>query len=349
MFQTLIWGIGWLIILLVSSKTGELDTNFWKRAIILVFGTSIIVFVNLKWLLPYLYLQKKKASYYLFVAVMLTIVVWGQHSDIFPWNYKFKSDTGKIERNASAEHREEIRRQNNDYNFYWLFRNLPPLIISLLGSSFISFSAYIREKEKAVINLEKVNLETELKFLKSQINPHFLFNTLHNIYALTVLQPENASEKLLKLSNILRYMLYDSNVDQVSLNREIEYLRDYLDLVLLKDSRDMDINFESNVRAEEIEVAPLIFIPLVENAFKHSQFEDLEKGYIHISLSTWRKSIIFIVKNSKPERAYTKDKIGGIGLKNIRQRLNLIYYEKYKLDIEEKEDCFKVILEINCS
>ena len=133
------------------------------------------------------------------------------------------------------------------------------------------------------------------------------------------------------------------------LKREIEYLKDYLDLVQLKDSGGIDVSFKSSVRNERIEIAPLIFIPFVENAFKHSQFEDLENGYIHIGLNSWKNTIIFVVENSKPKMAYTKDKIGGIGLKNIYQRLNLLYPQKHKLDIEEREVSFKVILELNCS
>ena len=215
-FQTALWGLGWLFMLLILSETGKLDSDFWKRAILLVTGTCVIVVVNLKWLLPNFYLQKKKVSYYLFTASILTVVVWSQHSDYLPWNRKVRPEIEWINERPADESREIIKRQYNDNNLYWFFRNLPPLLISLLGSSFISISRYAREKEKTVIRLEKVNLETELKFLKSQINPHFLFNTLHNIYGLTVLRPDKASEKLLKLSNILRYMLYDSNEDRVS-------------------------------------------------------------------------------------------------------------------------------------
>jgi two-component system LytT family sensor kinase len=238
--------------------------------------------------------------------------------------------------------------QENDSGFKWLIRNFPPLLISLLGSSMVSLGRFASEKEKAVIQLEKDNLETEIKFLKSQINPHFLFNSLHNIYGLTILQPDLAADQLLKLSDILRYMLYDSNEEKVPLHREVEYLRNYIELAQLKDSRGMDIRFEVGEGDQGLRVSPLLFIPFLENAFKHSQIEDLENGFIHISLNTEGNQLTFEVRNSKPKHAYTKDNIGGIGLKNVQQRLNLLYPEKHRLQIDETEQAFNVHLELNC-
>ena len=307
----------------------------------MVIGASIVVFINLKWLLPGLYFQKKKLQYFLSSAVMLIFVVWGMHSDLLPWNQK---EEQKIER-----FQEETNDPSDDINFRWLIRNLPPLFISLLGSSLVSLSRFASEKEKAVIRLEKAKLETEIKFLKSQINPHFLFNSLHNIYGLTVIQSDLASDQILKLSDILRYMLYDSNEETVPLQREIEYLKNYIELAQLKDSRGMNVSFEIGDVNESLEVSPLLFIPFVENAFKHSQIEDLKNGYIHISLKTIGSKLIFKVDNSKPRQEYSKDKVGGIGLRNIEQRLKLLYPEKHHLNIEETETAFKVNLELNCS
>ncbi|MEL7122620.1 MAG: histidine kinase [Bacteroidota bacterium] len=347
--QILIWSIGWLLILLVLSNGGELDSRFWHRALLMVIGASIVVFINLKWLLPNFYFQKRKVLYFLFSAALLMVVVWGVHSDLLPWNQQKRQEIVLLEEENTSAFLEKTNSQEFNNNFRWLIRNLPPLFISLLGSSFVSFSRFASKKEKALIQLEKSNLETEIKFLKSQINPHFLFNTLHNIYGLTIIQSERASEQLLKLSDILRYMLYDSNVEKVPLQREIVYLKNYIELIQLKDSRGMDISFELGEVNEHLKVSPLLFIPFVENAFKHSQIEDLKNGYVRISLITVNNKLIFEIKNSKPQRKYSKDGVGGIGLKNIRQRLKLLYPEKHHLDIEETESVFNVYLELNCS
>ncbi len=347
--QILIWGIGWLFILLILNNGDEFDASFWRRVILMVVGASIVVFFNLKWLLPNLYFQKKKVVYFLSSAVILMVVVWGMHSDHLPWNQKEKQGVERFKEKTSSEVFEKTYNQKVDGSFRWLIRNLPPLLISLLGSSLVSFSRFASEKEKAFIQLEKAKLETEIKFLKSQINPHFLFNTLHNIYGLTIIQSDRASDQLLKLSNILRYMLYDSNEEKVPLKREVEYLKNYIELAKLKDSRGMDIRFDIGEGYEGLKVSPLLFIPFVENAFKHSQIEDLENGYVHISLNTRGNRLIFEVGNSKPQEEYSKDKIGGIGLRNIQQRLKLLYPNKHNLHIEETEASFNVHLELDCA
>ncbi|MEM8888841.1 MAG: histidine kinase [Bacteroidota bacterium] len=347
--QILIWGLGWLFILLILNNGDEFGANFWRRAILMVIGASIVVFLNLKWLLPQLYFQKKKVAYFLSAASIILIVVWGMHSDYVPWNQKEKQGIERFKEKEAEEEIENSYYQEAESSFPWLVRNIPPLLISLLGSSLLSFSRFASEKEKALMQVEKAKLETEIKFLKSQINPHFLFNTLHNIYGLTIIQSDRASDQVLKLSNILRYMLYDSNEGKVPLKREVEYLKNYMELAQLKDSRGMDIHFELGEVNEHLNVSPLLFIPFVENAFKHSQIEDLKNGYIHIHLNTKGIRLIFEVDNSKPQEAYSKDKIGGIGLKNIQQRLELLYPNKHDLQIKETEASFNIKLELDCA
>jgi LytS/YehU family sensor histidine kinase len=268
------------------------------------------------------------------------IVAWGIHSDILPWNQK----QGRAETiYDNADNRQEV------HNLRWLVRNLPPLFICLLGSSFVATSSYARKKEQEAILQEKSKLETELKFLKSQINPHFLFNTLHNIYTLTVLQSQEAPEQLLKLSDLLRYMIYDSNEERVPLKREIEYLNNFMGLAQLKDSQSIDIRFDLDLEDTDLVIAPLLFIPFIENAFKHSQYEDLDRGFIHISIKSSQNIVSLTVENSVPQSKFRKDAVGGIGLANVRQRLNLLYPKKHKLEIDDNEPTFRVKLELICS
>lgn len=338
--QILIWGGGWLLFLIILNNRAEFDVSFWRRAVLMVLGSSLVVFINLKLLLPYLYFEKKRVLYFLSSVAMLFVVVWGMHADHLPWNQKEKD---------ASELLVQPYPQKADSNYRWLIRNLPPLFISLLGSSLVSLSRVSSENEKALVQLEKAKLETEIKFLKSQINPHFLFNSLHNIYGLTVIQSDRAADQLLKLSDILRYMLYDSNAEKVPIQREIEYLKNYIELAQLKDSRGMDVKLDIQEGYKDLKVSPLLFIPFVENAFKHSQIEDLKNGFIKISLHTWEDKLVFKVDNSKPMQAYMKDKVGGIGLQNIRQRLKLLYPEKHLLNIEETEDTFSIHLELECT
>jgi len=349
LLQIFIWGVGWLFILLILNGEELSDAHFWRRSILMVLGASAVVFINVKWLLPDLYFQKRRLLYFLSTAAILMAVVWGMHSDLLPWNQKEKPRIERLKAKTTEAAFENTYDQEGDIGFRWLIRNLPPLLISLLGSSLVSFSRFASGKEKALIQLEKAKLETELKFLKSQINPHFLFNSLHNIYGLTVIQSDRASEQLLKLSDILRYMLYDSNEEKVLLQREVEYLKNYIELAQLKDSRGMDISFNIGEGYQNLRISPLLFITFVENAFKHSQVEDLKNGYIHLSLNTEGNKLVFKVANSKPQIEYSKDKIGGIGLKNIQQRLMLLYPDKHCLDIEETAATFKVHLELDCS
>lgn len=346
--QILIWGLGWLAILLILNAGDELNHRFWTRSLSIVIGSALVVFINLKWLLPELYFKKKRWVYYVSVVVLLLIIVWGIHSDQLPWNRQNSNETEVLENRRALD--ENIREDSAvNFEYVWLIRNLPPLFISLLGSSLVVLGSFAREKEKETVKLEKAKLQAELKFLKSQINPHFLFNSLHNIYALTVIQSEQAPENLLKLSDILRYMLYDSNDKFVPLHREVAYLENYLSLAQLKDSRGMDVTFTLKVPDSSIQIAPLLFIPFLENAFKHSQIEDLEEGFIHISFRTLNDQLIFEIKNSKPKREYSKDKVGGIGLKNVRQRLQLIYPNKHLLHIEDSTSDFNVHLSIDYS
>lgn len=342
--QTFIWGFGWLIVLLILKYGESIDNRFWTKASLIVVGTSTVVLINLKWLLPNLYFKKRRGVYYLSITVLVLFTVWGIHSDSLPWNKQTKSTRDFLENGKSFEDKYDNLESKDQ--FVWLIRNLPPLIISLLGSSFVALGAFAKEKEMEAVLVEKSKLLTELKFLKSQINPHFLFNSLHNIYALTIIHSDLASEHLLKLSEMLRYMLYESNEESVKLDQEITYLENYLSLAQLKDSRGMDVRFDKNIHSAAIEIAPLLFIPFLENAFKHSQIEDIDEGYIYMTLSTTTEELIFEIQNSKPQRAYFKDQVGGIGLNNIKQRLLLLYPEYHTLKITNSNESFKVHLSI---
>ena len=221
-----------------------------------------------------------------------------------------------------------------------------PYLLAFVGSSLFEISSYANRKTKEAMLFKSEKLETEMKLLKSQINPHFLFNALNNIYSLSYLKPEKTPENLLKLSEMLRYMLYECNDVKVPLSKEIAYLENYIALKLLKDSRGMKVSVNLEKDRGELMIAPMLLIPFVENAFKHSNIEDLEKGWIKIDLKTRDEKLFFKVENSFAPTPSTKDKVGGIGLTNVNRQLDLLYPDKHQLDIIAKNNVYKVHLEI---
>jgi two-component system, LytTR family, sensor kinase len=194
--------------------------------------------------------------------------------------------------------------------------------------------------------LEREKTKAELAFLKSQINPHFLFNTINDIYALAYVKDDNAPEALLKLSGMLRYMLHESNTVFVPLEKELAYVKDFIDLqnIGFKGNTHVKLITEGNTAAPMI--APMLFIPFVENAFKHGDFDN-ELHPIEILCRVENQQITFQCKNLV--RHQQKDKLGGIGLQNVKRRLALLYPNKYQLDIDEKDGSFmcSLVLKIN--
>ncbi len=207
---------------------------------------------------------------------------------------------------------------------------------------------YLREQQNK--NLEKLNIENELQLLKSQINPHFLFNNLNNLYALTLKQSDLAPEVVLKLSNILRFGLYETQKNKVSLNDDIQFARDYIELEKLRLGTRTQIDFEVIGDTNNINIAPFLFINFIENAFKHGANPTLGNSYIKLNYEVENspKTLIFTIENNKPKMLNNieKTKVGGIGLKNVQTRLNILYPNKHEIIIENELEYFKVKLKI---
>lgn len=197
--------------------------------------------------------------------------------------------------------------------------------------------------------LKSQNLASELNFLKSQINPHFLFNTLNNLYALSLKKSDQAPETVLMLSEMMRYMLYECNVERVLLKKEINYIKNYLELEKIRLGDDFDIHFQVEGQANDLEIAPLMFIPFIENSFKHGMNTLLTNGYVHIKLKIEDSEVSMHITNKKGAEISTNSKgkqSGGIGLINIKRRLKLIYPKRHKLLFEETNDEYTVQINI---
>ena len=216
-------------------------------------------------------------------------------------------------------------------------------------SALLSFSYKLiqHNQRRERIALARINEQqtAELNFLRSQINPHFLFNTLNNIYALIRLNPNKAGEGVSQLSEMLRYMLYGSDSNKVLLGQEIAYLKNYIWLMALKDSTMENISFNYLMADNTLKIAPLLLIPFVENAFKHSQLEVASEAWIIIDLQTTDNELIFKVRNNcSPNQS--KDSVGGIGLENVKRRLELLYPNEHELTILETAHEFSILLKI---
>lgn len=225
--------------------------------------------------------------------------------------------------------------------------------IVAIVASFHLIRHYYKHQEKAqrlqhiAQQLEREKLAAELKLLKSQINPHFLFNTLNNLYVLTLNHSDKAPLMVHRLSELMSYMLYDSNQAEVPLQKEIQYIQSYIDLEKIRYGHRLEINFNVYGEPQSISIAPLLLLPFVENSFKHGARNQLVHGWIHIDLEILDDSIIFKVENSKPDFQESTSSKNGIGLTNVKLRLEHLYKNKHTLQLFNEPDRHMAILRLN--
>lgn len=312
---------------------GQMDERLFYRSLFMFIGALVIIPVNLKVLFPTFYFRQQPLRYLVAALILITSV-----SFVIVWF--------RLQINVPDFIPPSLKEKNSTDLFYFIGSFFPMLMV-VLSSALYETSIFAAQSAQEAAQLKSEKLESELKFLKSQINPHFLFNSLNNIYTLTMLNPDAAGESVLKLSEMLRYLLYECDAEKIALGRELSYLKNYIALFSLKDDEPLNIKFDKTNVQEEVMIAPLLLIPFVENAFKHSQIEDLENGWIHIKLSNDNQQIRFEVKNSLPQNEFAKDKVGGIGLNNVKRQLELIYPNKHTLSIDKNKTEFKVVLVVS--
>lgn len=207
---------------------------------------------------------------------------------------------------------------------------------------------YRQQKTNQLLAEEK--LQAELNFLKAQIHPHFLFNTLNNLYALTLKSSKEAPEVVLKLSDLLNYMLYECSANRVSLEKEVRLVEDYIDLEKIRYGNRLNVSFNIYNEISGVQIAPLMILPFVENAFKHGVSEELDDSWVSIDLSRKNGELTLKVENSKSIQESEEDVFDykkGIGLKNVKRRLEILYADQYQLDIHESTESFLVVLKLN--
>lgn len=227
----------------------------------------------------------------------------------------------------------------------WFIPTTFSILLTFAVSTSLKITSQWVKDENIKKAMETEKLQSELSFLKSQVNPHFLFNTLNNIYYLAYKKADDTTTALSKLSQLMRYMLYESNVNKINLQKEIEYLENYVDLQKIRSTDNLQINLvkEGNIEAYHIE--PMLLIPFVENAFKHG-ISNLEDCKIDISVSVQDEKLILRVSNKifSNKSVITNDK--GIGLQNVKRRLKLLYPGKHELELNNMDDYYFVILKL---
>jgi LytS/YehU family sensor histidine kinase len=202
---------------------------------------------------------------------------------------------------------------------------------------------WVYEQWKWLKTLQADKSSAELELLKTQINPHFFFNTLNNLYSLTVTRSEKAPEVILKLSDMMRYTIYEGKKELVPLKSEIEYLENYIELHRIRYKKSVKIAFDHDIDSNT-EISPLLFIILLENAFKHGIDTLSDAAYISMKLTQNEKEIDFSIENNFDPKEISVDK--GIGLENLKRRLDLIYPRQHELIIAQENNVFNVNLKV---
>lgn len=201
--------------------------------------------------------------------------------------------------------------------------------------------------QQYTLNLEKEKIEAELNFLKSQINPHFLFNTLNNLYALTLKKSDNAPDMVIRLSNLLEYTLYSGKEKEVELQEELKQLLGFIDIEKVRFSNRLNLNINISENTDGLLISPMLLLPFVENSFKHGASNDLKSPFIDLNVDIKDKKLFFKVVNSYSSvNGKFENYKERIGLKNVRRRLELLYNGRHKLEIAQAPDTFKVELEL---
>ncbi len=303
------------------------DSNKWFLfeyigfKVALQFLLSVII---LYFLVPKL-LHKKKNTLFVFATLFFIYVIQTLYSIVrvhyfemqYPEVYKFKPPYILWDRMTSF-----IAFISN---ITWVV--FPSIILIALK--------YYRD-QKEIIELKEQKKATELNLLKNQLNPHFLFNTLNNLYALALKKSDKTPEVIAKLSEMLDYMLYQCKDNYVSINKEIELLENYIALEKVRYGNRVDVSFEKNIQ-NNVHIAPLILLTFVENAFKHGISQELNKGFIELDILATEKEIVFKLKNSKPKESIANGTSNkkSIGMQNTEKQLDLLYPNAYQLEVND--------------
>jgi two-component system, LytTR family, sensor kinase len=223
---------------------------------------------------------------------------------------------------------------------------IPHILLVSTGSAFKLLLDNSRAQRR-LAEMARQKSEAELNFLKSQINPHFLFNSLNSIYFLIDRENTEARRTLLQFSDLLRYQLYDCSSPTIEIEKEITFLKDYIRLQELRKDKNYEVDVKVGRDVKDFQITPLLLIAFVENAFKHISHHNNGKNFVHVDMNRSNGTFQFMVENSKEDQMKNTEPAGGIGLANVKRRLELQYPDRHQLKISDRKDLFKVELVLN--
>lgn len=317
-----IWGILYLLLGIFVSFTKEHPHFHFDEMLFLLAYLIASIFISYSLIPNYLY-KKRIPAFILSVIGVLIFVILFEELVLEPIFYKGRASV---------------------FNFFPTLIDILPPILLFTG---VKFARDAYEKQHNLEKMNRIAVENELQYLNSQISPHFLFNNLNNIYALSLEQSPQTPDTILHLSSILRYMLYDCRQKAVLLSSEIDHLSQFVELYRIQLGQKAQINMTVDVKDENRHIAPLLLIVFVENAFKHSQSSQTENIIINIHLSENDGQLQFTCENTFMEQTNTENLAKGIGLDNVKTRLRLLYPEKHTLHISSSNERYKVSLKIS--
>jgi sensor histidine kinase YesM len=331
----------WLsfMLLYINDKTEE--TGYYSFIFIYswkIFAQAIAAYGLIYWIIPNLLNKKKHILFILFSISWLYLAF----AFLMVLKYYYLEPKFPDFFDNWLGHKMSVPERLTSFSL--MFREFSFITYPIIIMGFISFN----RKQQRLLRLEEEKKSMELKVLKNQLNPHFLFNTLNNLYALTLKKDDKAPEIIAKLSEILDFVLYRCNDDFVSIEKEITLIENYIALEKLRYNENrLNISFTKDIQ-ENNKISPLIILTFIENAFKHGVVNETEKAVICMNLETKKQQIIFSIENTKPqnETARRPDK-SQIGLENVRKQLDLLYPKRHQLEIEETQKMHLVRLTLN--
>jgi LytS/YehU family sensor histidine kinase len=335
LMHVLVWGLLFCFPFLFSGRNSEtVSWSDYLRFITILSGIILVFYANYYYLIKR-FLFTRQTKWYLLsnflLFTVLTIAV-----------YFIMEQIPEFEGRRRGPRHDELSLQL--YAMFIFFDFIKYLFTVALSVALkMTNSWYKMEAERA--ELEKSRTEAELQNLKSQLNPHFLFNTLNNIYSLIAISPGQAQEAVHDLSRLLRYVLYESSESYVTVEKDLDFLHNYVELMRIRLPKHAELKAEIQTTSPDTQIAPLLFITLIENAFKHGVSNN-KPSFIQIEIAADSKQVVCYIRNSYFPKDNTDKSGSGIGLVNLRKRLNLLYPGKYSFVYGQKGDDYNSKLEL---
>ena len=335
------WGVIWIVLFIIFFAVHSTGNMLFRVISSLCFLGMVVLevsFVN-KVLIASL-LAKKRLVFFILISIFV-LPIWAALStsiDICFLHYIEKRPFSEI----------------SDFSFTFVaFMVRLTWFIATFAIVLIFYYQRKENEEKIIADrLKSEKLDMELRYLKSQINPHFLFNALNNIYSMVYTHDDNAADGVLKLSEMLRYVLVDCQAETIPLRKEINYIENFIDFQMMRMGGRRDVTINEDIDNEEFMIVPMLLQPIIENCFKYSRLESHPDGYVHVSIRQSENKLCFEAENTIARNTLSLQGDGmggnksGIGQKNVQQRLMLHYGDEYIYDIEQDDNVYKVRIEL---